>query len=289
MKKTMIILAMIGFAAVNGYSQDKNCCCCNCKKKVAVHHHAVHKKAKTDNKTDNTESIGLLWMPVQTWQTTWNVVAYNPPVKKVCVFDNNGDMNYIADTSYLGYYPVSNNTAPKCDDIEAMLAPRYQDMVVTSTAFTDDGVIPAKYTCEGEQTSPPLSIANIPNGTQSLAVVMYDPHSTAKGSTAYWLMWDIGVNTIANNTADNNGNMSVYNMPENFVNDHAARNPESMQYGYQAICPLAGTHYYHFKVYALDTKLMLDKNTSQLIPEKAMAGHVLAKGEITGVFNRHLD
>jgi phosphatidylethanolamine-binding protein (PEBP) family uncharacterized protein len=78
-------------------------------------------------------------------------------------------------------------------------------------------------------------------------------------------------------------------IPENFINDHASQNPLNKQYGYQAVCPVSGTHYYHFIVYALDTKLMLGKNTNKMTLEKAMGGHVLSRGELIGQYNRHLD
>ena len=130
--------------------------------------------------------------------------------------------------------------------------------------------MPAKYTCEGDNASPPLNVNNIPAQTQSLAVIMYDPNATTNASETYWLIWDID---------------TAGTIPENFVNDHESMNV-AREYGYHAACPLSGTHYYHFMVYALDTKFAGGRNTTRAKLESAMRGHVLAKGELVGVYDR---
>jgi phosphatidylethanolamine-binding protein (PEBP) family uncharacterized protein len=74
-------------------------------------------------------------------------------------------------------------------------------------------------------------------------------------------------------------------IPENFANNHESVNPVNKQYGYQGICPAGGVHYYHFRIYALDAKLTLGKQTNQATLEGAMFGHILAKGELVGTYN----
>ncbi|MES2703984.1 MAG: YbhB/YbcL family Raf kinase inhibitor-like protein [Bacteroidota bacterium] len=170
--------------------------------------------------------------------------------------------------------PATGVTDPSiyCMNSEG-LAPRYTGLMVSSPAFGHMQPIPSKYTCEGQQASPPLNVENVPEGTQSLAVVMYDPMATTNRSTTYWMMWNLD---------------TAGSIPENFINDHSTRNPYSKQYGYTAICPIGGSHNYHFTVYALDTKLKLGKDTNKALLEDAIRGHVLAKGELVGTYSRSL-
>jgi Raf kinase inhibitor-like YbhB/YbcL family protein len=260
MKKIMVIIALLIFAASPGYSQTNS----SCKKKIV--HHKVHKATFNKTAWSNNDSRQQLSCPDKP-------IVVLPAANTRCVIDTNGEMEYITDQSYTGSFPAGSRGAD-CGVSEELLVPKFTDMVVTSTAFPAYGMIPTKYTCLGDQVSPPLNVSNIPAGTQSLAIVMFDPHATSSKSTTYWLMWDVD---------------STGSIPENFINDHASRNPVNKQYGYQAVCPVSGTHYYHFKVYALDAKLTLGKNTTKPMLEKAMGGHVLAKGELIGQYNRQLE
>jgi phosphatidylethanolamine-binding protein (PEBP) family uncharacterized protein len=174
-------------------------------------------------------------------------------------------------------------------------------LTVTSYAFTNNGNIPVKYTCVGQQASPPLNIGNIPEGAKSLVIIVDDPDAPIKpAATApivtnakhkktapakhpkkvtetppayftHWLMWNIDVDGGS--------------IPENFKNDNEGTN-SAQQIGYAGICPPTGTHHYHFKVYALDIKLNIPKTTDKAALEKVMQGHILAWGELVGVFNK---
>jgi len=144
---------------------------------------------------------------------------------------------------------------------------------VTSSAFENNGVIPARYTCEGEGFSPPLSITNIPPGAKSLTAIVYDYHAGPEGGITYWIIWNL----------DPSGNI-----PEKFTNDHEAVN-DAHNYGYNPICAKSGNHKYHFIVYALDCELKMGKNTTKPMIEKVMSGHVLAKGVLVGIYNKRLD
>ncbi|MGE5247805.1 MAG: YbhB/YbcL family Raf kinase inhibitor-like protein, partial [Verrucomicrobiota bacterium] len=62
---------------------------------------------------------------------------------------------------------------------------------VTSAAFSHNGTIPAKFTCDGANVSPPLTIANVPEGTVSLALIVDDPDAPV-GTWVHWVMWGIG-------------------------------------------------------------------------------------------------
>lgn len=142
---------------------------------------------------------------------------------------------------------------------------------VTSTAFSDNGLIPAKYSCEGEEVSPPLSIKGIPAGAKSLAIILHDPDAQGAGGFTHWVVWNIDV---ANNA-----------LPENFKGADQGLNGTG-QPGYKGMCPPTGTHHYHFMVYALDTKLSIDSRTDKAALEKSMEGHILAQGEIIGLYKK---
>lgn len=178
-------------------------------------------------------------------------------------------------------------------------------LTVTSTAFTNNGNIPVKYTCAGQQASPPLTVGNVPAAAKSLVIIVDDPdaplkaatpppaaktkgkkgtpakHTTAKAKPAattaapgyftHWLIWNIDVDGGT--------------IPENFKNENEGMN-SAQQIGYIGMCPPTGTHHYHFKVYALDTKLNISKNSDKAALEKVMQGHILAWGEMVGLFNK---
>ena len=141
-------------------------------------------------------------------------------------------------------------------------------LTVTSTSFTGNGLIPAKYSCEGEEISPPLNISGIPAGTKSLALIVHDPDAPVKGGFTHWVVWNMDISG---------------NIPENFKNAEQGLNGTKKQ-GYKGMCPPSGTHHYHFKAYALDTRLNIDINTDKAGLEKAMSGHILAEGELIGLY-----
>jgi len=142
---------------------------------------------------------------------------------------------------------------------------------ITSTAFTDNGNIPSKYSCEGEEVSPPLTISGAPSGTKSLAIILHDPDAPRQGGFTHWVVWNIepDENTI----------------PENFKGAEQGLNGAN-QSGYKGMCPPSGTHHYHFMVYALDTKLDIDKKTDKEGLEKNMKGHILAQGDLVGLYKK---
>ena len=139
---------------------------------------------------------------------------------------------------------------------------------VTSTSFTDNGNIPSKYSCEGTQASPPLAITGVPSGAKSLALILHDPDAPAPGGFTHWVVWNIPTDG---------------NIPEDFKGAEQGFNGAKRS-GYIGMCPSSGTHHYHFKVYALDTRLTINRNTDKAGLEKAMTGHILGEGEIVGLY-----
>ena len=143
-------------------------------------------------------------------------------------------------------------------------------LMVSSTAFSNNGMIPAKYSCEGGESSPPLQVSELPKGTQSLALIVHDPDAPMKGGFTHWVMWNMATDG---------------EIPENYKGATQGYN-SAKQTGYKGMCPPSGTHHYHFMVYALDTKLNIDKNTDKAGLEKAMRGHILAKGDLIGLYKK---
>jgi Raf kinase inhibitor-like YbhB/YbcL family protein len=142
---------------------------------------------------------------------------------------------------------------------------------ISSTSFVNNGSIPAKYSCEGKEVSPPLVITDIPSGVKSLAIILHDPDAPMEGGFTHWVVWNIEP-----------GDTKI---PENFKGAQQGMNG-AKKLGYIGMCPPSGTHHYHFRVYALDTKLGLDKNTDKTGLEKSMQGHVLAEGDLVGLYKK---
>jgi len=142
---------------------------------------------------------------------------------------------------------------------------------VSSTSFANNADIPSKYSCEGAEVSPPLTVSNIPAGAKSLAIILHDPDAPVEGGFTHWVVWNI---EPANSK-----------ISENFKGADQGLNGANKP-GYKGMCPPSGTHHYHFMVYALDAKLTLDKNTNKALLEKAMQGHILAQGELVGLYKK---
>ena len=144
-----------------------------------------------------------------------------------------------------------------------------KELKITSPAFANKGLIPAKYTCDGEDVNPPLSIEGISDGTQSLALIVDDPDAPM-GTWDHWTLWNIlPLEKIEENNAPGVEGLNDFN-----------------KHSYGGPCPPSGTHRYFFKVYALDTKLNLKPNSRKKDLEKAMKEHILARGEIIGLYKR---
>ena len=143
------------------------------------------------------------------------------------------------------------------------------ELMVTSPAFKNEGFIPRKYTCDGEDLNPPLQIEGLPEGTQSLVLIVDDPDAPM-GTWDHWVVWNIP---------------PTKRIEENSVPGIEGLNSFRRR-SYGGPCPPSGTHRYFFNVYALDTKLSLGPDSRKRDVEKAMAGYTLARGEIMGLYKR---
>jgi Raf kinase inhibitor-like YbhB/YbcL family protein len=145
-----------------------------------------------------------------------------------------------------------------------------KELTIKSPAFEANRQIPKKYTCQGQDINPPLTIEGTPPGAKSLALTLDDPDAPS-GTFDHWVVWNIPPST---------SRIAEQSVPgtEGF---------NSMRgHGYTGPCPPSGTHRYFFKVYALDMELGLGANSSKKDLEKAIQGHVLAKGELIGLVSK---
>lgn len=146
-----------------------------------------------------------------------------------------------------------------------------KELVITSPVFRPNGLIPAKYTCDGDDINPPLTIDGIPDGAKSLVLIVDDPDAP-RGTWDHWIVWNIH--------------------PSDRIEENSVPGTEGLtdfrKHAYGGPCPPSGTHRYFFKVYALDTLLDLDPNSKKRKVENAIQGHILAKSEIIGLYRRRL-
>ncbi len=145
-------------------------------------------------------------------------------------------------------------------------------MKLTSSAFENNQFIPAKYSCDGQDISPSLSINDVPKGTQSLVIIVDDPDSPS-GTFTHWLIWNISPQTAE--------------MTEGNIPSEAAQGKNDFgKVGFGGPCPSSGTHHYQFKLYALDTMLDLASSVTKSDIEKAMQGHILEQALLVGLYKR---
>lgn len=143
-------------------------------------------------------------------------------------------------------------------------------MKLTSPSFGNNGSIPEKHTCNGSNTSPPLVISGIPEGTMSLAIICDDPDAPS-GTFVHFLAWNIPPSP---------------ELPEGGKSGISGRN-DFGKTGYGGPCPPPGSfHHYHFRIYALDSKLDLPSGATRAELEDAMKTHILAEAELVGKFKR---
>ncbi len=147
---------------------------------------------------------------------------------------------------------------------------KQEKLEVTSSAFQNNGLIPAKYTCEGDDINPPISVTGIPAKAKCLALICHDPDAPMQGGFTHWVMWNVATDG---------------KIPENFKGATQGFNT-TKKTGYIGMCPPTGTHHYVFSVYALDAQLTIDKSTDKAALEKAIKDHVVASGTLTGLYKK---
>ena len=155
-------------------------------------------------------------------------------------------------------------------------------MTLNSPTFQQNGHIPSKYTCEGEDVSPPLAWEGAPNGAKSLVLIIDDPDApdpkAPKMVWVHWVVYNIPPETRA--LPENAGKAGLPQGTLLGLNDFKKT-------GYGGPCPPIGRHRYFHKLYALDEVLPELHNPSKAELESAMRGHVIAQAVLVGTYQKH--
>ena len=149
---------------------------------------------------------------------------------------------------------------------------------IRTTAFASNGMIPTQFTCDGVDVSPRLSWDPLPPGTKSIALVCDDPDAP-RGTWTHWLLYDLPPSTLE--------------LPEGvpaegeLATGGRQGTNDSGRIGYSGPCPPPGAaHRYFFRIYALDAVLGVKAGAHKDDVRKAIAGHILAEGEMIGRYAR---
>lgn len=147
-------------------------------------------------------------------------------------------------------------------------------MKLTSPAFKNNEKIQSKYTCDGENINPPLTISNVPQGAKSLVLIMDDPDAVKPAGKVWdhWIVWNIPPDT--KEIAAGQEPLGV----------HGKGTSGNLKY--KGPCPPDAEHRYYFKLFALDAQLELSEGATKEEVEKAMERHIIAKSELMGRYER---
>jgi len=149
-------------------------------------------------------------------------------------------------------------------------------MKVISNAFKDGEMIPAKYTCDGEDVSPQISWQDAPTGTKSFVLICDDPDAPM-GIWVHWVVFNIPVSvTEFAQGAD----------PKKIGATEGINSWGTKKLGFGGPCPPSNTHRYYFTVYAVSKIIDLDKKATKEDVLAAIKGHELAQGQLMGRYHR---
>lgn len=152
---------------------------------------------------------------------------------------------------------------------------------LTSPSFSDQGLIPVRHTCDGEDLSPALIWTGLPENTESLVLIVDDPDApdpdAPERTWVHWVLYNIPA--------------TAGQLPENVITDCLPTGSleginDWGRTGYGGPCPPIGVHRYFHKLYALDTILPDLNKPTKAILEKAMQGHIIAHTELIGRYSR---
>ena len=143
---------------------------------------------------------------------------------------------------------------------------------LSSPAFQDSGLIPQKFTCQGDNISPELNWSEAPASTKSFALIMDDPDAPG-GTFTHWVLFDIPAATIQ--LAEGQPPIGI------------GGNNGLSQTGYMGPCPPSGIHRYYFRLYALDVPtLNLKEGASRSDVETALKNHVIGTADAMGRYEQ---
>lgn len=182
----------------------------------------------------------------------------------------------------IAVYALQPKQTPKASDIvETSKTAMATNLSITSSAFEQNGRIPAKYTCDGDRTvNTPLQFSGVPEGTKSLALIMDDPDVPkvlhADGVFDHWVVFNMPPATKE--------------IPENGPVPGIQGSNGAGASAYTGPCPPPQyepkEHRYVFSLYALDTMLALKEGATKKEALEAMEGHILEQAELIGKYSR---
>jgi Raf kinase inhibitor-like YbhB/YbcL family protein len=157
-----------------------------------------------------------------------------------------------------------------------------QEVFVRSDAFENVGQIPAKFSVDGQDISPPLSWSRVPDGTQSLTLLVEDPDAPTPNPFVHWILYNLPPDLCG--------------LPEDVRHENPAAagggalqgKNSNLKIGWTGMAPPKGDtpHHYHFQLFALDKRLDLEPGAGRSAVIDAMAGHVIGRGEVVGTYQR---
>jgi len=145
-------------------------------------------------------------------------------------------------------------------------------MLIKSSAFENFSNIPEKFTCDGENISPPLRFFDIPQGTEELVLIVDDPDAPG-GDWVHWLVYGIDPKTDG---------IEEGAVPNNSIQGKNTREKEA----YGGPCPPSSTHHYFFKLYAINKRIESTKVMNKTDLENAIKGVILEKATLIGLYKR---
>ena len=150
-------------------------------------------------------------------------------------------------------------------------------IALETPAFAPQGMIPRQYTCDGDNISPPLVWGDVPENTESLALICEDPDAPS-GTFDHWVLYNIPPSTQG---------LPEHLPPSEKLDDGSLQGVSDFgKTGYGGPCPPGGVHRYIFKIFALDTTLDLNAQAKKNDLLEAMKGHVIDQGELMGKYSR---
>lgn len=179
--------------------------------------------------------------------------------------------------STVGAETISNDTTTPSAAAVTATSP----LTITSSAFKPQGDIPAVYTCQGKDISPPLSWKGVSSNARSLVLIVDDPDApdplAPKMIWVHWVLYNIPP--------------TASSLPEGVVAERLPPNTllgknDWKKTGYNGPCPPVGRHRYVHKLYALDVVLPDLNVPTKAQLEQAMKGHIVAQGELIGRYEK---
>jgi Raf kinase inhibitor-like YbhB/YbcL family protein len=183
--------------------------------------------------------------------------------------------------------------SPGCGRTEPLPAedPKRLIIELRSSAFTDGGLIPSTFTCDGSDSSPPLEWSGVPASARSLALICDDPDAPMR-TWSHWVVFNLApqVKGLKKAVPPEKAIPAAFidgpePSGENILTATQGQN-DFNKLGYGGPCPPGGTHRYFFRLYALDTSLELGSKSTRADVLKALDGHILAEGRLVGKYTR---